>query len=62
MPTLILVGEHDALTPPAAARAMHEKIAGSRLEVIPEAGHLSNLENPGVFGEELVGFLAGVGE
>ncbi len=45
IPSLILVGEHDILTPPSAAQAMHEKIAGSELHIIPGAAHMSNLEN-----------------
>ncbi len=57
VPTLILVGEHDALTPPAASRAMAEKIPGSELHVIPGAGHLSNLENAPAFNRHLTEFL-----
>jgi 3-oxoadipate enol-lactonase len=57
VPTLIIVGEHDAITPPDASRKMHEHIAGSRLVVIPEAGHLSNLENPDAFNGALAEFL-----
>jgi pimeloyl-ACP methyl ester carboxylesterase len=57
VPTLILVGEHDTVTPPAASRAMHERIPGSHLHLIPAAGHMSNLENPGAFNEHLLAFL-----
>jgi len=46
IPTLILVGESDELTPPDLARSMHEMIRGSRLEILPKAGHLSPLEQP----------------
>lgn len=49
VPTLILVGEEDGLTPPELSRKMHEHIGGSRLVVIPEAGHISNLEAPDAF-------------
>lgn len=45
-PTLVLVGDKDALTPPERAREMHEIVAGSRLEVVPDCGHLSTLERP----------------
>jgi 3-oxoadipate enol-lactonase len=55
--TLILVGEQDAITPPAAAERLHERIAGSELAIIPGAGHLSNLENPAVFNQHLTRFL-----
>ena len=58
VPTLVVVGEHDALTPVSDARAMHEAIPGSRLEVIPGAGHMSNMEAPEAFNAALVGFLA----
>lgn len=61
VPTLVLVGEHDALTPPAAARALQERIPGARLQVIPGAGHLSNLENPAEFQAALLEFLEGLG-
>jgi 3-oxoadipate enol-lactonase len=57
VPTLILVGEHDALTPVSAARSMNEKIRQSELYVISDAAHLSNLENPEEFNKHLSGFL-----
>lgn len=57
LPTLILVGEKDITTPPAASRAMHERIRGSELHVIPGAAHMSNLENPPFFNEKLLAFL-----
>jgi len=60
VPTLILVGEHDALTPPDAARALAKKIAGSELQIIRGAGHMSNLENPTEFNKRLSDFLAGL--
>jgi 3-oxoadipate enol-lactonase len=48
-PTLLVVGRDDELTPVADHEAMHRAIAGSRLEVIDGAGHLSNLEQPAAF-------------
>jgi 3-oxoadipate enol-lactonase len=57
VPTLILVGENDAVTPVEAARKMHERIRGSELHVIPGAGHMSNLENPEAFNDRLIPFL-----
>jgi 3-oxoadipate enol-lactonase len=57
VPTLIMVGEEDGITPPDAARTMHEHIGGSRLVVIPDAGHLSNLESPEAFNGALADFL-----
>jgi pimeloyl-ACP methyl ester carboxylesterase len=49
VPTLVIVGEEDALTPPADARRIANNIAGAELIVIPDAGHLSNLEQPDRF-------------
>ncbi len=46
VPTLILVGEHDVLTPLADSEAMAKEIPGATLVKIPAAGHLSNLEQP----------------
>lgn len=57
VPTLIVVGEEDAITPPAAAESMHALIPGSHLERIPRAGHLSNLERPDDFNGRLARFL-----
>lgn len=57
IPTLILVGEHDALTPPSASRAMHEAITGSEFHIIPHAAHMSNLENSPEFNKHLLAFL-----
>jgi len=59
-PVLVMVGEHDHGTPPAMARAIHENLPGSQLKIIPSAAHLSNIEQPGVFNEALIGFLSRV--
>lgn len=58
VPTLILVGEHDATTPPAASRAMHERIRGSELHIIPDAAHMSPLENAPEVNRRISDFLA----
>ncbi len=58
VPTLIVVGEEDSLTPPAEARKLHEGIAGSRLELISGAGHLSSLERPAAVNHVLSEFIA----
>ena len=60
VPTLVVVGAEDVLTPPAAARAMAEAIPGARLETIEGAGHVSNLERPAAFNYVLGEFLAQV--
>ena len=57
LPTLILVGEEDAGTPVDAARAIHERIADSKLVIIPSARHLSNVEQPEIFNGALMDFL-----
>lgn len=60
VPTLILVGEQDAVTPPSAAKSMNAKIPNSNLHLIENAGHMSNLENPIMFNEYLAKFLDGI--
>jgi len=58
VPTLIVVGEEDGVTPPSAAEEMHRAIAGSELVRIPRAGHLANLEQPDLFDAAVAPFLA----
>lgn len=57
VPTLVVVGEEDTLTPPAQSREMAARIPDSEVAVIPAAGHLSNLENPDGFNAVLLPFL-----
>ncbi len=57
VPTLVIVGEDDPGTPVAASRTIHERIPGSQLVVIPDASHLSNLEQPEAFTQALMSFL-----
>jgi 3-oxoadipate enol-lactonase len=57
VPTLIVVGEEDAMTPPAESEAMHAAIYGSTLVRLPGAGHLSNLETPDAFNAAATAFL-----
>jgi pimeloyl-ACP methyl ester carboxylesterase len=57
VPTLIIVGEEDTLTPPQEARALHALIAGSRLEILDGAGHVSNVERPAAFNHVMSEFL-----
>jgi 3-oxoadipate enol-lactonase len=59
-PTLVIVGADDPSTPVTAARAIHERIAGSELAVIGDAAHLPNIERPEAFNAALLGFLARV--
>jgi pimeloyl-ACP methyl ester carboxylesterase len=61
VPVLVLVGEEDGVTPPALAESMHRAIPGSRLEVIPGAGHLVPMERPAAFTGALRRFLLEAG-
>jgi 3-oxoadipate enol-lactonase len=56
-PTLIVVGEHDAFTPPSDSHAMHAAINGSELLEVPAAGHLAPLEEPEPVNRALLDFL-----
>ena len=56
-PTLIMVGADDPGTPVAASEAMHARIPGSKLEVIPSAAHLANIEQAEIFNANLMTFL-----
>jgi pimeloyl-ACP methyl ester carboxylesterase len=60
VPTLILVGAEDTLTPPTEARAMHERIRGSRLEILEQSGHICNLEQSAAFSHVVSEFVEGV--
>ena len=57
VPTLLVYGDQDVRAPLAVAEAMHAAIAGSKLVVLPGAGHLCNMEAPGEFNEALRNFL-----
>jgi 3-oxoadipate enol-lactonase len=58
VPTLVVVGSEDVLTPPSEAEILHAGIRNSRLEVIEHAGHVSNYERPAAFNHVLSEFLA----
>jgi YbgC/YbaW family acyl-CoA thioester hydrolase len=60
LPALVVVGEDDQLTPPDAARRMSDAIRGARIAVVPGAGHLAPVENPGEVTRVLKEFLEGV--
>ncbi len=60
VPTLILVGQEDAVTLPAAAAAMKERIPNATMAVVPQSGHMSNLENPSVFNSHLTEYLRNI--
>jgi pimeloyl-ACP methyl ester carboxylesterase len=60
VPTLIIHGADDQIIPTSEADAMHAAIEGSRLEIIPNAGHLPNLEQPELFNHSVENFLSGL--
>jgi 3-oxoadipate enol-lactonase len=60
-PALVMVGDQDGLTTPADNRRIADGIPGARFEVIPDAGHLSNLEQPEAFNAALRSFLEALG-
>lgn len=56
-PTLVLVGEHDRVTPPEMSRAIAQAVPGASYAEVPAAGHVSNVENPGAFNDLVREFL-----
>jgi pimeloyl-ACP methyl ester carboxylesterase len=57
VPTLIVHGADDQIVPLQEAQAMQKAIAGARLVVVPDAGHLLNLEQPEMFNQAVTEFL-----
>ena len=62
VPALVVVGEQDTLSPVAQAQEMVDALPHGRLAVVPEAGHLSAVEDPKAFGAEVTGFLDELGD
>lgn len=60
VPTLVVVGSEDELTPVDDSKAIVDSIPSATLVVIPHAGHLSNLERPDRFNQALSTFLTGL--
>ena len=56
-PTLYLVGEHDMAAPVAVMQEMADLSADASLSVLPDAAHLSNMEQPEAFNQAIRGFL-----
>jgi pimeloyl-ACP methyl ester carboxylesterase len=56
-PTLVVVGEQDTLTPPKFSEDIKKGIAHAELVVVPDAGHMSNMEQPAAFNRALAHFL-----
>ena len=57
VPTLILVGEEDAITPVSDSQNMQRKIKNSQLQIIKNAAHMSNMENSKEFNNYLLNFV-----
>ena len=57
IPTLVVVGSEDAITPPAVAREMAGRIRNARFLELPRAGHLSPIEAPNAFNDAILSFL-----
>lgn len=57
VPTLVLVGAHDAPSPPEVVRVWQQRIPESELVVVPGAGHLSNMEQPDAFNAALTDYI-----
>ena len=60
VPTLMVVGEHDECEP-SLSEAMHEKIAGSKMVVLPNAGHMTFVDQTGMFIKAVDEFLGSGG-
>jgi 3-oxoadipate enol-lactonase len=61
VPTLVICGDEDRPTPPDLSRELHAMIAGSQLAMIPNAGHLTNLEQPNAFNGVVGDFIKALG-
>ena len=61
VPTLVIVGEHDTLTPAAEMRGMSERIPESRFVEVAAAGHMTPMENPDAVNRAIGEFLATIG-
>ena len=57
VPTLIVVGKEDVITPPSDARAMADAIEGAELVTVPNAGHMTPVEQPDAFNQAVREFL-----
>ena len=57
LPALIVCGEEDEMTPVKYAQYLHDRIKGSRLEVLPRAGHMVMMESAEAFNERVNAFI-----
>jgi proline-specific peptidase len=56
VPTLVMAGDHDECDP-SLSREMHEKIAGSKIVILPNAGHMNFIDQPEMWQKAVQGFL-----
>jgi 3-oxoadipate enol-lactonase len=61
VPTLVIVGDEDAITPPALSEELAAIIPGAKLQVMAGASHLANLDNPAQFNAVIDDFLSAIG-
>jgi pimeloyl-ACP methyl ester carboxylesterase len=59
-PTLILVGAQDASTPPSTGEQLAKAITGAKFQIIDDANHLSNIDQPEAFNAAVRAFAAEV--
>jgi pimeloyl-ACP methyl ester carboxylesterase len=57
-PTLVMAGNDDLITPPACARALAVSLAGAKLKILPDAGHMLQLEQPNLAAAALKSYLS----
>jgi pimeloyl-ACP methyl ester carboxylesterase len=57
LPTLILCGDDDQLTPIKYSQFLQSRIKGSKMEVLPNAGHMAMMESPQAFNEKIGEFI-----
>ena len=58
VPTLLICGDHDESNP-SLSRTMHEKIAGSKLAIMPQSGHMAFVDQPNLYIKTVSDFLKG---
>jgi proline iminopeptidase len=58
VPTLVICGDHDESNP-SLSRTMHEKIAGSKLVILPQSGHMAFVDQPNMYIKAVTEFLEG---
>ena len=57
IPTLVICGEYDTVTPPEQSTLLHKSIKNSKMHLLKRSGHLSNLEQPEEFNQQVLQFI-----